>query len=94
MKWNVTRWNSLYFFLFRLLVYEKAIDHALSTIMKEKNPKQLNVGLSNEEWIVINGLVHVLHPINEITVMLQGKEMNISYTIACVKRIVDHLVGF
>jgi len=77
VKWNHTRWNSLYHHLFRFLVYEDAINFIVSHLNRERKSNPISI-ITTDEWDLIHSLVQILQPVNEISTIVQAKEANIS----------------
>lgn len=80
---NMTRWNSTYYMVDRLLEIKTSVNEVLSSIMVDS--------LTVTEWARLEELRNLLQPFTEITDKLQTDSLSLSYVIPSILDLECHL---
>lgn len=74
MQSNSTRWNSTYNSVLRALAVHNKLDHyCFRASQKRQDPLDKADLLTPDDWLVLSRITEALHPLNAVTLQLQGK---------------------
>lgn len=95
VKSVVTRWNSIFFVLERLLKLRESVELLIKNLSNDPNRDYKNDGISldslfltNNEWVAVEELVNILKPFADATKILSGSNYP---TLNIVNPIINNL---